>query len=59
MLIIDIGTAGKWSGRRVAQSVKKKKNRYRVVLANGTKIFVPDVTIVGEVDGGVDKPKEV
>jgi hypothetical protein len=55
MLIIDIGTAGKWSGRRVARSVTKKKNQYRVVLANGTKIFVPDVTIIGEVKKKVDK----
>ena len=54
MLIIDIGTAGKWSGRRVAQSVKKKKKRYRVVLANGTRIFVPDVTIIRD----LDKPEE-
>jgi hypothetical protein len=58
MLIIDIGTAGKWSGRRVAQSADKIHNkRWRVILANGQRIFVDDVTIVGEV--GVDKPKEV
>lgn len=55
MVEIIIGTTGKWSGRRIARSVEYIKNRkstakYRVVLANGQRIFVEDVEVVGEIE---------
>lgn len=55
MVEIMIGTTGKWSGRRIARSVEYIKGRkstakWRVVLANGQKIFVEDVEILGEIE---------
>ena len=55
MVEIIIGNTGKWSGRRMALSVEYIKNRkstakYKVILANGQRIFVEDVEIVGEIE---------
>lgn len=55
MLEVMIGTTGKWSGRRIAKSVEYVKKRqstakWRVVLANGQKIFVEDVRITKELE---------
>jgi hypothetical protein len=55
MVEIMIGTTGKWSGRRLAKSVeylpkRKSTAKWRVVLANGQKIFVEDVEILKEIE---------
>lgn len=61
MVIVNINTTGKWSGRRIAQKVKRKKKGidnktgktiwyYRVTLANGKTISVENVTILDEVE---------
>lgn len=69
MLIVNIWTTKKWSGRRLAQKVERRTRSmgskarkyyyYRVTLANGMIISVEDVEIIGSVDEGVDKPKKV
>lgn len=50
MIIIKIHGNNKYTGQRIARSVEKiNALKWRVILANGTKIFVEDVTIIRNV----------